>query len=475
MKILDDPIKVDSLDIPHYNKNQLIEYACTSCKKDILIKYSNFIKKTSLLCKSCLIKSSDYKSRGLKISQAKRQNPITHEKAVAAQVNRTDEAKKATIEKFRKTMSDKDLSEMKQKMRDAKASMTDEERQLRIERFQESYYKSQKDRIIQHAYTLLDNRNIKYSNTDFLFQCECTVCSTKWEWSPIKKYNCYTQVPYCPKCFASNRSSYEIAICKMLDSLGVEYITNDRDILNGKELDIYVPEFRIAIEFDGIYCSKKTYEKYLALQKQDIQLLNIFESEYDENKIRGILTSKFRKSDIVYARKCSVVELDNESYRAFCEKTHIQGYAPAKVRYGLMYNGELIQVMSFSKPRFNKKCQWEIIRECSTKGVVDGKDRLFKHFIKLNDPQSIISYCDKRYFSGESYLRLGMKEQADSPMGYVYTNGKETLSRVQCQKHKLSKLLNNFNPEMSEYENMILNGYFRLYDFGQKVFIWRKE
>lgn len=479
-KLLKDAVVISSIDIPHYNKNQIINFKCSNCKKDVSIKYSSFIKKTSLLCKDCQSKvNSDYTSRGKKISEAKKKSPISHEKAVAAQTSRSVDAKKATIEKFKKTMSTKNKSEMKLKMKAAKAAMTTEQKQKRIELFRESYYKSQRDKILKHAALVLDSKNIKYTENNFLFNCICSECGTEWIWSPLKKSEYFTIHPYCPSCFKNNRSSFELKLCELLDTLNVKYISNDRKILDGKELDIYIPEAKLAIEFDGIYWhnnSLKSYEKYKILKEKGIQLINIFETEYDENKIRSILEGRLHISKIYYARKCSIKEIDNETYKNFCNENHIQSYAAAKVRIGLFYNNELVQIMSFGKPRFNKKYEWEIVRECSKScGVVGGKERLFQYFLKTYNPISIISYCDNRYFTGESYVRLGMTKEKDTKNGYIYTNGKITYSRYQCQKHKLKNILKDYNPELTEYENMSANGFFRLYDFGQSVFTWRKN
>lgn len=146
------------------------------------------------------------------------------------------------------------------------------------------------------------------------------------------------------------------------------------------------------------------------------------------------------------------------------------------MRLGLTHNGKLMQVMSFSKPRFNKKYSYEIIRECTEcgYGVVGGKARLWRAFLRLEKPKSVVSYCDKRYFTGVSYLSLGMKQLEDSSSSYVYVNANgEVLSRYQCQKYKLQKLLRKFDVSLTETENMEMNGFYKMYDFGQHIFEWR--
>lgn len=79
--------------------------------------------------------------------------------------------------------------------------------------------------------------------------------------------------------------------------------------------------------------------------------------------------------------------------------------------------------------------------------------------------------CDKRYFNGTSYLSLGMKQLEDSCSSYVYVSANgETLSRYQCQKHKLQKMLKKFDASLTETENMEMNSYYKMYDFGQHIF-----
>jgi len=43
------------------------------------------------------------------------------------------------------------------------------------------------------------------------------------------------------------------------------------------------------------------------------------------------------------------------------------------------------------------------------------------------------------------------------------------------QKHKLEKMLDTFNPNLTEFENMKMNGYDRIWDCGNVKFVWNKE
>lgn len=492
-KLIDGPVYFNGPleSLPHYNKFQIITCTCESCKKQFTIKYQNLRKKTNMLCKSCGVKlHTPYESNGAKISKAHKTALVSmsekekYDRFVAPQLNRSEEEKKKSIESYKSTIrskSQENINAMRSKMRAAKAAMTDEQKKEREKKFLKSFYESQGEKIRVNAKKMFERKNISaIEKNDFVYECTCSVCHNKWLWSPIKKSNYHTIYPFCPKCFKDNRSKYEDKICQILDELEVKYLKNDRKVLNGKELDIYVPESKFAIEFDGIYWhnnSHKTYDKYVRLQELGISLMNIFESEFDYDKVKSILSAKFHKSQMLYARKCEIREISNLEYKDFCESNHIQNYAVASVRLGLFCNNELMQIMSFSKARFSRKYEWEIIRECSKNGygIVGGKEKLFRYFLRLYNPSSIVSYCDKRWFNGESYLKLGMKQLKDSGPSFIYTNGKITCTRMQCQKYKLREKLSKFDEKLTEYENMLANGYYRMYDFGQHVFVWEKE
>ena len=117
----------------------------------------------------------------------------------------------------------------------------------------------------------------------------------------------------------------------------------------------------------------------------------------------------------IYARECEIKQITNKEARPFNELNHLQGHRDAQVTYGLFYKNELVQLMSFSKTKYNRNLKtdnsWEIIRGCpgSLNLVVGGVSKLISHFIKDYKPSTIFSYCDFNKFTGISYERLGMK------------------------------------------------------------------
>lgn len=103
------------------------------------------------------------------------------------------------------------------------------------------------------------------------------------------------------------------------------------------------------------------------------------------------MTKEMKK---INARDCAIEEVSKKDYKNFVVSNHRQKYAAATIIYGLYLDGELLQLMSFGKPRFNKNYEWEIIRECTKKNYIvrGGTSKLWKYFLKNNPVHSCICY-----------------------------------------------------------------------------------
>ena len=207
------------------------------------------------------------------------------------------------------------------------------------------------------------------------------------------------------------------------------------------------------------------------------QLIHIFEDEWInqrqiiEDRIKSLLGIYDRK---IYARKCEIREIEKAVSDIFLLENHLQGKDNASIRYGLYYQGELISVMTFGKPRFNKKYDFELIRFVSKLGtqVIGGFSKLLKHFGRNFSNASIISYADRRFSKGNVYEKSGFTLMTISKPNYIWANKNNRFSRYQCQKHKLKQILGDkFNPNLSESENMMMNGYNKIYDCGNLIFV----
>lgn len=279
-------------------------------------------------------------------------------------------------------------------------------------------------------------------------------------------------------------SGYE----KAIDALFPCTNKSDKTVLNGKELDLYYPEHKFAIEFNGNYWHSelkkdKTYhqEKTLSAYKKGIQVFHIFEYEWNNNdtkeKIINLIRNKLYgdRLQIIQARKCEILEIKNNEANEFIEKYHLQGKATASISIGIFYENELIGVTTFGKPRFDKEYEYELVRLAwkTNVAVTGGAERLFSYFIKRYTPISIISYCDISKFSGNVYTKLGFRVNKITEPNYkwvdVETN--EVLPRYKTTKQRLIDA-GLGTPEETEVEIMHKLGYLRVFDSGNLKLVW---
>ena len=133
--------------------------------------------------------------------------------------------------------------------------------------------------------------------------------------------------------------------------------------------------------------------------------------------------------------------------------------------------------MTFSKPRFNKNYEWELSRFCCLNNytIQGGASKLFNYFINTYKPSNIISYSDIAKTTGKIYEKLGFKLLGLTDPNYIWYKNHidydSILTRYQCQKHKLVKRFPEFK-NMSENEIMRKLNYYKIYDSGNRLFIW---
>jgi len=298
----------------------------------------------------------------------------------------------------------------------------------------------------------------------------------------------------CPDCFPKNngRSSTEDELADFIKSIYLgEVLISDRVAIKPKELDIFLPEKKIAFEFNGMYwhsakskddsdAKGKHFTKTSLCKDSGIGLMHVNEIDWiDTTKkpiIKSMIMHKFGLSKRIYARETKIVELSSKESNRFLIHNHLQGSCQSSIRIGLEFDGEIVAVMTFGKPRFNKIADWELIRyanKCDL-AVVGGASKLLSYFRKLNTG-SIISYANIDHSDGSLYRTIGFTEIGRSDPNYIWVknSGKriKSYSRYQTQKHKLGNILGDkFDPSLSESDNMFMNGYRKFYNCGNYVF-----
>ena len=279
-----------------------------------------------------------------------------------------------------------------------------------------------------------DNNYIKYlENKISLFKCDCDknhefkISSDNY--IQRKKSN----IPLCTVCnpIGDSRSIKEKELYQFIKSIyDGEIIQSYRD---GLEIDVYLPHLKLGFEFNGLYYHSDKYkDKWYHLNKtkyfeeRGIRIIHIWEDHW-VNK-RHILESQIKNwlgftPNKIFARKCKVVELDSVSQ--FLNDNHIQGVDYSKVKLGLLFEEELVSVMTFNKLEGRKPMregEWNLSRFCNKKehNVIGGASKLLKYFQNKYSVNRIISYSDRNWSLGNLYNNLGFNKINEGSPDYKY-------------------------------------------------------
>ncbi|MCM1222648.1 MAG: hypothetical protein NC548_50125, partial [Lachnospiraceae bacterium] len=252
--------------------------------------------------------------------------------------------------------------------------------------------------------------------------------------------------------------------------------------------DLFLVGFDTFIEVDPTYThnaignhwNKTGIDKYYHVEKTKIAVKNGYRCIhlFDWDDIEKI-AAMFHERETLYARKCSVQVIEKQAADEFIDKYHLQGECNGQlVCLGLYSNGILIQVMTFGKPRYNKKYQYELLRLCSDSevSIVGGAEKLFKYFIRNYSPESIISYCDLAKFSGDVYERLGFTHLHNTEPNKIWSNGIRKITNNLLMQRGYDQLFNtNYGKGTNNGELMLQHGWLPVYDCGQGVYVWKSE
>ena len=287
----------------------------------------------------------------------------------------------------------------------------------------------------------------------------------------------------CTKCnkVEPMSSGREIELQNFLTDNDIEFVSNSYSIISPLSLDIYIPELKLAIEFNGVYWHSELFkDKYYHLDKtkicldNGISLIHIWEDDwiYRQEIIKSIILNKVGKiKEKVYARKCDIREIyDVNIVREFLNKNHIQGYSNSTIKIGLYYNNDLISLMIFGKKRKNM----ELVRFCNKVdvSVVGGASRLFKYFIEKYKCDYIESFSESSIFGGEMYENLGFNFDSNTSINYWWVIDGIRKHRFNFNKKKLVKMGNDSN--LSESEIMKSLGYYKIWGCGLKKWVYKQ-
>jgi hypothetical protein len=330
------------------------------------------------------------------------------------------------------------------------------------------------------------NRNpsiIQQTKDEFICQCNIhgEYIIPKSIFSNRKINNSETCVICNP--ISQNISGKEIKLKNMIcENYSGEVLSNYR--IGRKEIDIYIPELNLGIEFNGLRWHSELFnnsynllDKSNYMLKNGIRIIHIFEDDYDtkfEIVKSIILNSINMTSKVIYARQTTVKKIiDTQILRKFLNENHLQGYHQSKFNYGLYYNNELVSVMTFTHLRKilrHNNEGYELLRFCNKLNyrIVGGASKLLKTFINDVDPNYILSYSDRTWANGSMYQKMGFKYMYTTKPNYWYVNNGIRESRLKYQKHKLVQM--GYDKDKTEKQITGELGIYRIYGCGNDVY-----
>ena len=314
------------------------------------------------------------------------------------------------------------------------------------------------------------------------------VCEQGHEWESLIFHRTINQ-SRCPQCYPqSSQGEDEIAdfIQTHLPS-GSVMVRHDRKLLSGKELDIFLPDFNVAIEYNGLYwhseAAGKTkwyhYNKWRECRKTGIQLLQIWEDDWQQHPeiVKQMILMKLGLSSLpkTGARKCHVETINSSMAKEFCNSHHIQGGVGAKHNLGLFTDEELVAVMLLS-PRQGKQGTVVLHRFCTSRIIPGGFSKLLHAFLELNPDVSIVeTFSDNEISDGKLYTMTGFVVEKELPPDYCYVYGNIRYHKFNFRKKRFqhdSMLL--WQEGLTESELAELNGLSKVWDSGKVKHVYTR-
>lgn len=299
------------------------------------------------------------------------------------------------------------------------------------------------------------------------------------------QYPCMTS--QCRNASTLNDSSANLSFIEKLNNLNINY---SREFsIDRLSYDFKINNILIEINPTATHNStwgwrgnkEKGLDKFYHQSKSELAAKNGYRCiciwDWDNS---DIILKTISIVDKVYARKCKVSEINDETeVKNFLISNHVQGYVKSSINIGLYYNDDLISVMTFGKPRYNKKYDIELLRYCSSKNVIGGAEKLFKFFLD-NYPEfnTILSYCDMSKFTGTVYDRLKFKLiSKGQPSKHWYNiRTKQHITDNLLRQRGFDQLFHTkYGKSTSNNQLMLDAGFVEVYDCGQNTYVYNRK
>ena len=179
----------------------------------------------------------------------------------------------------------------------------------------------------------------------------------------------FEQMPYshlddkgCPDCgFLKMNTNFiskgELEVCEFLDDLEIEYTQTNRNLIYRRELDIYIPDYKMAIEFNGIYWHSELhkdrnyhFDKKMLCLEEGIHLFNIWEDDWNDRRdiVKGLIKSQLGFDKLIDVESCDISKIDIIEFKNFLDSNDVKRFIESDEYYGIYYNNDLVSIFSIS-------------------------------------------------------------------------------------------------------------------------------
>ena len=292
----------------------------------------------------------------------------------------------------------------------------------------------------------------------------------------------------CPTCAWESFSSRGEK--EMADFIAAHYTgtlhRNYRKIAGAGEVDMYLPDKGMAIEFNGIYWHSEAggksrmdhYTKRQKLADQGVRLLVVWEDDWRDRReiVESMLAAKIGmdRGPSIGARKCSLdTDVLPDQCHLFLNSNHLQGSsARATFRLGLRDpEGALVAVISAT--RVGTRVYLD--RFATAVRVPGGFTRLLAELrrrARASGASEIVTFADYQVSDGGLYAASGFHRDKDLAPDYSYVVSG-------TREHKFGYRLARFRRDpnlifregLTERELAAINNLHRAWDYGKQRWV----
>lgn len=340
--------------------------------------------------------------------------------------------------------------------------------------------------------------------SDYRAWWRCDRCDRSWQGRVYADARC----PRCDKFSSQGQNDIEEIVRKLVPDY--EVCSSVRSVLHDgrAELDIYIPELKIAVEFNGIYwhCElnghdqNKHRSKLQKCQQAGIRLLVVWSDDFERRR-ETVIVSLARKlgaldrlGDVLgddaaqrhmrrfNARSLSFGQVPAAQAQQFLREHHIQGASMCDHYFGLSTSvGELCAVLGLRAPRSGSRTalregEYEI-RRFATCGVVRGGFTKMlagaqKYLQAHGHPVSAwVSFAAADASDGGLYEDAGFTPVNELAPDYSYAGSSTRWVRESKQSHTkrnfASSATREYREGLTERELAQINKLYRVWDYGK--------